>query len=156
MLAGDFELAALLLDLPEEPGVLDRQRRLGGERLKQFDRFWRELAGRLAIHCQGADQVILPDQRYRHDRAIPSLDERVADRARIGAHGDVRHLDRVTIVSRTTSTSSVELRARLTSPSAFSSPTDRVRSCVLAWSSRTSRAFSIAMAAWSAKVSSSA
>ena len=35
VLAGDLELPALVLDLLEQPRVLDRQRRLGGERLQQ-------------------------------------------------------------------------------------------------------------------------
>ena len=50
----------------------------------------------------------------------------------------------------------MELTARLTSPSAWSSSTERVSSAVRACSSVSSRAFSMAMAAWSAKVSSSA
>ena len=84
----------------EEPGILDGERRLSSERLEQLDRLWRERAGRLAIHRQGADQVILADQRYRHDRAIPCLDERSADRARIGADRDVGHLDRLALAGK--------------------------------------------------------
>ena len=41
-----LQLAALLLDLLEQPGVLDRQRRLAGERLEQRDDLRRERAGR--------------------------------------------------------------------------------------------------------------
>ena len=48
--------------------------------------------------------------------------------------------------------SSVELTAWLTSPSARSSPTDRVSSRVRAWTSSNRRTFSIAITAWSAKV----
>jgi hypothetical protein len=36
VLARDRELAALLLNLAEEPRVLDGQRRLGGERLQEL------------------------------------------------------------------------------------------------------------------------
>src|SRR5215470_17865493 len=60
------------------------------------------------------------------------------------------------MVWSTLSRSRVELSARLTSPSAVSCPTDRVSSCVRAWSSVSSRAFSTAMTAWSANVWSSA
>jgi len=35
--AGGFELPALVLDLPEQPGVLDRQGRLSREGLEQLD-----------------------------------------------------------------------------------------------------------------------
>src|SRR5713101_8004089 len=45
--AGGLELPALVRDLPEEPGVLDRQGRLGGEGLQYVYDFWRELTGRL-------------------------------------------------------------------------------------------------------------
>ena len=59
---------------------------------------------------------------------------------------------RLTIVSRTVGRSRVELTVRLTALSACSSSTDRVSSCVRAWSSVRSRTFSMAMTAWSAKV----
>ena len=62
-------------------------------------------------------------------------------------------LARATIVLSTVSRSRVELSAWLTSPSAWSSWTERVSSPVRACSSVSSRAFSMAMAAWSAKVS---
>ena len=56
------------------------------------------------------------------------------------------------MVESTVSRSSVELTAWPTSPSARSSPTERVRSRVRACSSLNSRTFSIAITAWSAKV----
>ncbi len=62
---------------------------------------------------------------------------------------------RETMVDSTVSRSSVELTAWPTSPSALSSPTDRVSSVVRASSSLNSRTFSIAMTACSAKVRSS-
>ena len=58
-------------------------------------------------------------------------------------------------MSSTVSTSSVELTARLTSPSAVSFSTDWVSSPVRACSSLNRRTFSTAMTAWSAKVFSS-
>ncbi len=63
---------------------------------------------------------------------------------------------RATMVVSTVSRSSDELTARPTSPSALSCSTDRVRSPVRASSSFNSRAFSMAMTAWSAKVWTSA
>ena len=56
------------------------------------------------------------------------------------------------MVVKTVSRSSVELTALPTSPSAFSSSTDRPSSAVRACSSLNSRVFSIAITAWSAKV----
>src|SRR5437763_749314 len=50
VLAGDFELAALLLDLAKQPRVLDRQHRLIGEGLEQIDGALREFARLLAPH----------------------------------------------------------------------------------------------------------
>src|SRR5262249_1345574 len=55
-------------------------------------------------------------------------------------------------VSSTVSSLSVELTARLTSPSARSSETDRRSSRVRACTSSNRRTFSIAITAWSAKV----
>ncbi len=54
---------------------------------------------------------------------------------------------RDTMVERTVSRSSVELTACPTSPSARSSPTDRVSAAVRACSSLNSRTFSMAMTA---------
>src|SRR5215467_9575112 len=63
---------------------------------------------------------------------------------------------RPTIVLRTVSSSSVELTACPTSPSAVNSSTERVSSAVRSRNSLRSRAFSMAIAAWSANVSISA
>src|SRR6516165_2235541 len=62
---------------------------------------------------------------------------------------------RLMIVASTVSRSSEELTARSTSSSACSSPTERVSSSVRVCNSSSSRAFSIAMTAWSAKVRTS-
>jgi hypothetical protein len=61
-------------------------------------------------------------------------------------------LARVTIVWSTVSRSRVELSARLTSPSAVSSSTERVSACVRASNSLKRRTFSMAITAWLAKV----
>src|SRR5262245_13052515 len=39
--------------------------------------------------------MIFTDERHGDDRAITRLDKRVTDRARIGADGDVRYLNRL-------------------------------------------------------------
>jgi hypothetical protein len=57
-----------------------------------------------------------------------------------------------TMALSTVSRSSKELTAWPTSPSAFSSSTERASSRVLACTSSNSRAFSMAISAWSAKV----
>ena len=70
---GRLELLALVLDLVKEPGVLDRQGRLRGERPKQLDRRRRKLAWAVAGHTEAADQVALADHRYRQDGAHPGF-----------------------------------------------------------------------------------
>ena len=53
---GLLELAALVFDLAEEPGVLDRHGRLGGERLEEVDHLRRELAWSLLGDGEPADR----------------------------------------------------------------------------------------------------
>ncbi len=214
--ARHLELAALLLELAEQPRVLDGQRGLGGEGLEQLDHLRRELARRLPVDDEPADQVILAQQRHRQHGPGPGPEEDVAQAALVGAFPPMsgtwtgsrvtamrpgtpspfrigvapRHLEsppRRGCRSRgsgtprsprrtrrssprrrrragwrgrrwsssTVSRSSVELTAWPTSPSAVSSSTERVSSAVRACSSLSSRAFSMAMTAWSAKVFSS-
>ena len=69
VLAGDFEFAALVLDLVEQPRVLDRQHRLRRERLDQIDGVLRERAGRAAADHQHADDIVAAHQRRRQPRA---------------------------------------------------------------------------------------
>ena len=57
MLAGDFELVALVARSPEEARILDGQGRLGGEGLEQVDGGGREVAGRVPGHGQAAEQA---------------------------------------------------------------------------------------------------
>ena len=49
---------ALVLDLAEQPGVLDRQHRLGGEGFQKLDDFGAKLAGRFSPHHQAADDAV--------------------------------------------------------------------------------------------------
>ena len=60
--AGRLELPALVRDLPEEAGVLDGQGGLGGERLQDVHDFRRELAGRLPVEGQAADDLVLAER----------------------------------------------------------------------------------------------
>ena len=71
MAVGDLELAALVLDLAEEPRVLDGQRRLGGEGLEEADDLRRELPGRLPGDGEPADQMALAQQRNAQERPVP-------------------------------------------------------------------------------------
>ena len=78
------ELAALLLDLAEQPRVLDRQHRLRGERLQQLDRALRELARRLAAHHQRSHDLIGGEQRHHQPGAIAEThDQFVGPRGRL-------------------------------------------------------------------------
>ena len=70
VLARCCELASFLLNLMEQPRVLDRQHRLVGEGLQELDRAPRELAGLLAPHHQRADDPIGPQHRHNQKRPV--------------------------------------------------------------------------------------
>ena len=91
--ARHLDLPALLLELPEEARVLDGQRRLGGEGPQQLDHLRRELAGRVSVHDEAADEVILAEQGHREHGPRARADEDVAEPAVVGAlDRDVRDL----------------------------------------------------------------
>ena len=85
MLAGDLELAALLLDLAEQSGILDRESRLRREGLEQVDDFRRELARRSARERKAAENAPLTQQRYSEQSANAGRCGRTLQRARIRA-----------------------------------------------------------------------
>ncbi len=68
---GDLELAALVLDLAEEAGVLDRERRLAGEGLEQLDRRGRKGSRRLPHHHQRPEDPVLAQQRDGQECSKP-------------------------------------------------------------------------------------
>jgi acetylornithine deacetylase/succinyl-diaminopimelate desuccinylase-like protein len=53
-----WQLAALVLDLVKESGILDGQGRLRGEGPQQLDRLGREVARVVAGHPKTADQIL--------------------------------------------------------------------------------------------------
>ena len=55
---GGFDLAALILDLAEQPGVLDGQYGLGGEGFQKLDHFGAKLAGGFSPYHQAADDTV--------------------------------------------------------------------------------------------------
>jgi hypothetical protein len=95
-LARRLELAALVLDLPEQARILDGQGRLGGEGLEQVDRLRRELAGGLPGHGEPADEVLLTEQGDGQERPRPGAQQDLAERAPVGPFlGDIGDLDRL-------------------------------------------------------------
>ena len=91
-----LELPALVRDLAEEAGVLDGQRRLGGEGLEQLDDLRRERAGRLPVDREPADQLVFAQHRDGEQRAGARAEEDVAEGPAIGIlYGDVGNLDRL-------------------------------------------------------------
>jgi hypothetical protein len=62
--AGRFEKASLVLDLVEEPGILNGKRGLCGEGSKEIDDLRRELARLIAVYHQTADEAVFPQERY--------------------------------------------------------------------------------------------
>ena len=62
MAVGGFDLAALVLDLAKQPGVLDRQYGLGGEGFQKLDDFGAKLAGGFSPYHQAADDAVFAEQ----------------------------------------------------------------------------------------------
>ena len=70
VLASDLELGALVLDGLEEPGVRNRHRRVGGERLQERGRAGRDLpAARLVVPREHAHRLAAGDHRD-HEEAV--------------------------------------------------------------------------------------
>jgi hypothetical protein len=104
VLASFGESATGLLHLLEQPGVLNRQHRMTGERLEQLDDGPRELAGPLPTNHERADDALLTDQRDGQQGAEAGVTKRVEDGAgrQVGPVRKVRHLDRLTAQCRST------------------------------------------------------
>ena len=75
VLARRFELPALVLDLAEQPRVLDGQSRLRRERLQQVDHLRRESPAAVPVHGQRAEQVVLAQERHCQNRTIAAANE---------------------------------------------------------------------------------
>ena len=80
VLARHLELVALLLDLAEQPRILNGQRRLRGEGLEQLDRIGGELARRLAPHDERADDLAGTQERNHQPCSVPGAQDRFIDR----------------------------------------------------------------------------
>src|SRR5262249_1636942 len=70
-----LKLPTLLLDLAEQPCVLDGQSGLGGEGPQQLDRLRGEITGAVACHTETADQMALAHHRYGEDRPDAAANE---------------------------------------------------------------------------------
>src|SRR4030095_7970807 len=68
---GGLDLFAFLLDLTEQPGVLDRQSRLSSKGLKELDNFRGKPPRLLAPHRQRPHYAPLSEKRNRQNRSIP-------------------------------------------------------------------------------------
>ena len=93
--ARHFELPALVLDLVEQPRVLDRQHRLRGEGLHQLDGILRERAGRAAADHQHADDIVAADAAARPDRARKPARSMISLTLGGGFRAQVGDLDRL-------------------------------------------------------------
>ncbi len=72
VLARHRQLAAFLLDLAEQAGILDRDHALRGEGRQQLDGGGREFAGRAPPHHKRAHLAVRPQQRdHQHRTEIP-------------------------------------------------------------------------------------
>jgi hypothetical protein len=70
VLAGDLELAVGVLELPQQPGILDRNHGLVGEIGHQLDLLVGERPHLLAIDADNADQRPFPEHRHAEHRTI--------------------------------------------------------------------------------------
>src|SRR6266536_1114640 len=59
-----FELLALLLDLAKQPSILDREYRVGSERLQKLNSVFGKIAGLLAPDHERADDAIWIGKRH--------------------------------------------------------------------------------------------
>src|SRR6516165_7001412 len=73
VLARQLELTALVLDLAEQARVLDRQHRLGRERLQEMNGTLGKVAGLLAADHQRAQDLVPADQWHKEARSIAGL-----------------------------------------------------------------------------------
>ena len=65
MAVGGFDLAALVLDLTEQPGVLDRQDRLGGEGFQKIDHLGWKFPVCFRHTVKSAHDLLLAKKRNR-------------------------------------------------------------------------------------------
>src|SRR5262249_38283118 len=73
VLARQLELAALVLALAEQAGVLDRQHRLGCECLQEMNGTLRKCARLLAPDHQRAEDLVCANQWHNEARSIAGL-----------------------------------------------------------------------------------
>ena len=91
---GHLELGALVGDLPEEPGVLDREGRLVREGAEQIDHLGGEFAGCAASHDESADDPVLAQEGHGEEGAESRPHHDVANRPLIHVlRGDIGELD---------------------------------------------------------------
>ena len=93
---GRLELAALVLDLAEQPRVLDGHRRLAAERPEEVHHLRRELPRLPLGDGEAADQTMVVEQRNADERARARRQQHVAERAAVRARRrHVGNLDRL-------------------------------------------------------------
>src|SRR5262249_51359305 len=92
-----LELTALLLELPEQPRVFDRERGLAGEGCQQLDGLSRKLPRMLAAHEERPDHSFLAYQRHGQQGPVPGTNQDVSYVNPVGSfRSDVRNLERRT------------------------------------------------------------
>ena len=80
VLARHLQLAALVLDLREQARVLDRQHRLGCERLQEMNGTLGKFARLLAPDHKRADDLVCADQWHNEARSITGLHRDLSQR----------------------------------------------------------------------------
>src|SRR5262249_45335584 len=103
MPVGGLNLFAFLLDLTEQPGVLDRQYRLGRKGFQKLDDFGAKLPDRFSPYHQSADDPLFAQQRHGQAGAETEAFEHLAHARRVSAlFEDIRDLNWFTARCRST------------------------------------------------------
>src|SRR5262249_42534338 len=82
MLAGQLKLAALVLDLAEQARILDREHRLGRERLQEINGTLGKVAWLFAPDYECSDDLVCAYQRHNKARTIAGPHRDLSQRAR--------------------------------------------------------------------------
>src|SRR5689334_3672881 len=96
MSVGRFDLAAFILDLAEQPGVLDGQHGLSSKGLKQIDHFRRKAPRHTAENRQTSHDLLFAKKRNSQQGPVAELSQYRphSSRAKFSLIENVRHFHR--------------------------------------------------------------
>src|SRR5262249_301804 len=75
---GRLDLTALVFDLAEQPGIVDRQSRLGRKGLQQIHHLGSEFTGLASQYRKPPENLVLAKKRHRKKRAVAETSDQRA------------------------------------------------------------------------------